>query len=178
MILNKIGEEYKLYGEDGSCIATTQESPHKKLSKENCDKVFGVINIIDLAKRNSKHSEEDYIEGFIKAMELNKDKLFTVEDMISAYHQGANDGASYESACGDHDSYEQMKEAKKESEEDYSYFIESLQQPKEIKVEMIYDRDCYSSAGWCDKLTMSQCIMCTPVYPLKDENGCLILKKK
>jgi hypothetical protein len=172
----KIGEEYKLYGEDGSCIATTQESPHKKLSKENCDKVFGVINIIDLAKRNSKHSEEDYIEGFNKAMELNKDKLFTVEDMISAYHQGANDGASYESACGDHDSYEQMKEAKKESEDDYIYFIESLQQPTEIEVDIKME-PCYydqSLGAFSTSYTEDK----PKEQPKLDKNGCLILKKK
>ena len=41
-ILTKLGEEYKLYSHD-SCIATTHESPHKRLSKENCDEIFEYI---------------------------------------------------------------------------------------------------------------------------------------
>lgn len=44
-------------------------------------------------------------------------------------------------------------------------------------VEIVYDRDCYSSIGRCDKSTMANCIICTPVTFLKDENGCLILTK-
>lgn len=43
--------------------------------------------------------------------------------------------------------------------------------------EIVMDRDCYSSAGRCDKLTMADCIICTPVTYLKDADGCLILKR-
>ena len=50
MILKKLGDEYKLYGEDNSCIATTQESPHKRLSKQNCDEIFGVVDVNDIRK--------------------------------------------------------------------------------------------------------------------------------
>ena len=39
MLLTKLGDDYKLYSHD-SCIATTHESPHKRLSKENCNKIF------------------------------------------------------------------------------------------------------------------------------------------
>jgi hypothetical protein len=83
--------DYYLVDNSGHTIATTDKVILKKiksiskLSKENCDEIFGVINIIDLAERNSKHSEEDYIEGFNKAIELNKDKLFTVEDLYRAF---------------------------------------------------------------------------------------------
>ena len=188
MILKKIGTEYKLYGEDDSCIATTQESPYKRLSKQNCDEIFGAIDVEKLSeeeypKTSSWRVEEEfepirrgYLKGFNKAMELNKDKLFTVEDMISAYHQGANDGASYESACGDHDSYEQMKEAKKESEDDYIYFIESLQQPKEIEVDIKME-PCYydqSLGAFSTSYTEDK----PKDQPKLDKNGCLILKKK
>lgn len=54
--------------------------------------------------------------------------------------------------------------------------IQSLQQ-NEWDVEIVMDRDCYSSAGRCDKLTMADCIICTPVTYLKDADGCLILKR-
>ena len=39
MLLTKLGDDYKLYSHD-SCIATTHESPYKRLSKENCNKIF------------------------------------------------------------------------------------------------------------------------------------------
>jgi hypothetical protein len=35
-----------------------------------------------------------YVEGFNKAMELNKDKVFTLEDMRKAYYVGYEDGKS------------------------------------------------------------------------------------
>jgi hypothetical protein len=38
MILKKLGDEYKLYSHD-SCIATTHESPYKKLSLKNCQAI-------------------------------------------------------------------------------------------------------------------------------------------
>jgi hypothetical protein len=171
MILMKLGDEYKLYSHD-SCIATTQESPHKRLSKQNCDEIFGVVDVEKLAEDfvcdifGEDKKEIDlsnalvicFIKGFKKAMGLNKDKLFTEDDLRLAMHFG--------------------KFGEVNGQTTTIGFIQSLQQPTEIEVEMIYDRDCYSSAGPCDELTMSQCIMCTPVYPLKDENGCLILKRK
>ncbi len=62
MILKKLGTEYKLYGEDDSCIATTQESPHKRLSKKNCDEMFGVIDVDDLAYKH-RRVYQDSFEG-------------------------------------------------------------------------------------------------------------------
>ena len=198
MILMKIGEEYKLYSHD-SCIATTHESPYKKLSKQNCDEIFEIFDVEKLAcdechidisaykiiqTLKSGHSKSElqleskvdgFILGFNKAVALNKDKLFTVDDMISAYHQGANDGASYESACGDHDSYKQMKEARKESEDDYSYFIESLQQPTEIEVEIVTHVDL--AATPTDSRHPDAYLGTDTGIPFLDENGCLILKK-
>jgi hypothetical protein len=81
-LINRGNGNYRLYI-DEIPYATTDNSPYKKLSKQNCDEIFGVVDVVDLAERNSKYSEEDYIEGFNKAMELNKDKLFTADDMIN-----------------------------------------------------------------------------------------------
>ncbi len=182
---------YSLYDSDGDIVASNNpDTPcSKKLSKENCDEMFGVIDVEKLAcdechidisaykiiqTLKSGHSKSElqleskvdgFILGFNKSVALNKNKLFTVEDVRKAMSIGLSIG------------YGRQFEIENKSVEIDSY-IQSLQQPTEIEVEMIYNRDCYSSAGWCDKLTMSQCIMCTPVYPLKDENGCLILKKK
>ena len=65
----------------------------QKLSKENCDEVFGVVNVENLAENhplevsNASHGfgiEDGIVYGFNKAMELNKDKLFTVKDVEKA----------------------------------------------------------------------------------------------
>ena len=67
MILKKLGEEYKLYSHD-SCIATTQESPHKRLSKQNCDEIFwGLYDTeieveIDMWFHGTRHEKGKWIE--------------------------------------------------------------------------------------------------------------------
>lgn len=140
-------------------IATTDQSfidelGAMKLSKENCDEIFGVVDVEKLADEyiviKPKHREHEhnlavsaYIEGFKKAMELNKDKLFTVEDVKKAIYMS------------NHVRYAAFS---------IDEIIQSLQQPTEIKVEIEMD------------------ICGDKVYavpePKLDENGCLILKKK
>jgi hypothetical protein len=170
MILKKLGTEYKLYAEDDSCIATTQESPHKRLSKKNCDEMFGVIDVDDLAYKHRRvyqdsfegmnecimkdamHQQVGFVAGFNKAMELNKDKLFTVEDVRKAMSIGLSIG------------YGRQFEIENKSVEIDSY-IQSLQQPTEIEVEidMWFHGTRHEKGKWIERL---------------DENGCLILKKK
>ena len=176
MILKKLGTEYKLYGEDASCIATTQESPHKRLSKKNCDEMFGVIDVDDLAYKHRRvyqdsfegmnecimkdamHQQVGFVAGFNKAMELNKDKLFTVEDIRKAYATGY--GRSSAEIKGGVQPFLAEQE-----------LIQSLQQPTEIEVEIVME--C------CGKVYSQHCDgTCEHVKPLLDENGCLILKKK
>jgi hypothetical protein len=128
-----------------------------KLSKENCDEIFGVINIIDLAERNSKHSEEDYIEGFNKAMEIQKDKLFTVEDMGKLHNMiMCNIVIRPERSVYDPVSTEK-------------YIQSLLQQPTEIEVRIAMG--CGLPNG-CTEPEI-ECT-CEPTYNL-DENGCLTL---
>ena len=55
-------------------------------------------------------------------MELNKDKLFTVEDIMKAFEAG----------------YETL-ESEKTYNEHYDILIQSLQQPKEIEVDIKMD---------------------------------------
>lgn len=83
------------------------------LSKQNCDEIFGVVDVEKLAREEACDCEapecdvrDDYKKGFNKAMELNKDKVFTLEDMVKARNRG--------------DWY---------SDEDWDNYIESLQQP-------------------------------------------------
>jgi hypothetical protein len=71
---------------------TSDLSNGGKLSKQNCDEIFEVVDVNKLA--NYEYPEGDdwspeeslvrklaFLNGFNKAMGLNKDKLFTVEDM-------------------------------------------------------------------------------------------------
>jgi hypothetical protein len=71
---------------------TSDLSNGGKLSKQNCDEIFGVVDVEKLA--NYEYPEGDdwspeeslvrklaFLNGFNKSIELNKDKLFTVEDM-------------------------------------------------------------------------------------------------
>jgi hypothetical protein len=180
MILKKLGTEYKLYGEDASCIATTQESPHKRLSKQNCDSLFGVVNVEKLASEYAKEANDisakygvkvfgdnnstPFKDGFNKAMELNKDKLFTVEDVRKAMSIGLSIG------------YGRQFEIENKSVEIDSY-IQSLQQPTEIEVEIEMEivNTQFNPGATC--IQDSTYISVTKKSKL-DENGCLILKKK
>jgi hypothetical protein len=71
---------------------TSDLSNGGKLSKQNCDEIFGVVDVEKLA--NYEYPEGDdwspeeslvrklaFLNGFNKAMELNKDKVFSKEDM-------------------------------------------------------------------------------------------------
>jgi hypothetical protein len=68
------------------------------LSKQNCDEIFGVVDVDKWVKEkvDNRFNETDgyhkvvyvegLVEGFNKAMELNKDKVFTFEQMSVAYN--------------------------------------------------------------------------------------------
>jgi hypothetical protein len=146
LIKNYSGFDYFLADENGSAIAT---SDNGKLSKQNCDEIFGVVDVEKLAdefaKTKSSHSQwlnthkRDFKEGFNKAMELNKDKVFTLEDMgnlwdFCVYNKGT--------------------------------FAEFIQQPTEIEVEIEME--------YYDPLPPTRY---TALRPKLDADGCLILKK-
>jgi hypothetical protein len=139
----------------------------KKLSNQNCDEIFGIINVDDLADQNAKKDlfnggydglinshqqmliEVSYINGFKKAMELQKDKLFS-EEIIEDAFKGLRD------CIQDQDIAEFYINLAK------TIFCEI--QPKEIEVNIEMDdinKDNLSSFKGKPKL---------------DENGCLILK--
>jgi hypothetical protein len=110
--LIKKSNDYYLYDESKSwAIGSSndrQRTPNGyKLSVENCNEIFGVVDIKKLADvdftseigegpttntdinsmvRKSHLNGAEF--GFNKAMDLNKDKLFTVEDMMNMYILG------------------------------------------------------------------------------------------
>ena len=161
---------------DGVCkilYSTKELNNVGKLSKENCDEIFGVTDIDKLAKKEAeklhdkdKHDDWDIYNsliyedtqlikiGFNKAMELNNDKLFTVEDIKKAFNAGWVQRHNEE---GSH--YENMET-----------LIQSLQQLQEIEIEMESTRPIHAMTDKGIK-TFTQ-------REKLDENGCLILTKK
>ena len=155
-----------------SLIANTFKKPDGdmyNLSKQNCDSLFGVIDVEKLADDYFKSTNEnsvlwrriDYKAGFNKAMELNKDKLFTVEDMRTAMLNAI-----------------EMTDFQKEQfrkDNDYHIaldIIQSLQQPVEIDVEI--EMECLDPN--CDGIDKKG--VCIPGdKPKLDSSGFLVLRK-
>jgi uncharacterized Zn finger protein len=177
---------YNLYQEKIGFGSTHWELQGYKLCQKNCDEIFGIVDVEKLAEEwvfetnEHKWSNNDdtagdnfgsYREGFNKAMELNGDKLFTLDDMLNAYIQGTNDGVQFESLMDyDSEDFDEAHEFAKEAEKE---FRESLQQPTEIEVEiemepMNVDEIREQGKGFLHGNTRK---------PKLDENGCLILKK-
>jgi hypothetical protein len=162
-----------------------KEYPHSLplLSKQNCDEIFGIFDVEKLAEDFAKNhsiyptaqddTEYGFKHGFSKAMELNGDKQFTLEDMLNAYMEGTNDGAQFESLM-DYDS-EDFDEAHEFAEEAEKEFRESLQQPTEIEVEIEMEvvPDFYPRPDEDGSLFTSN----KKEQPKLDSEGCLILKK-
>jgi hypothetical protein len=128
-----------------------------KISKQNCDEIFGVADVDKLVEeetiRNEFNSEKSFINGFNKAMELNKDKLFTIDDIDKAIEWATVNGRK-----GDITHY------------GIDNFIQSLQQPTEIEVEVETETKVWEfiSNGEFESFE---------IIPKLDSNGCLILKK-
>jgi hypothetical protein len=168
---------------DGVCkiVYSTKELNNVgKLSKLNCDEIFGTVDIRSLSNEDFESemgegptSDENinsmirkgYVNGaefgFNKSNELNKDKLFTIEDIRKAYKKGKED------------SYTQVGMTKQKEGE----YIESLLQPTVVEVEICYMNDCYINPTNCS-WTSFDCKLCTQVMIKLDENGCIILRKK
>ena len=86
--LVKRDDHYGLYNEDGHKIAATLDGCNSKLSKQNCDEIFVIVNIEKLAE---EYSDKEYgggqspsyfsgfSDGFNKAMELYQPTEIEVE---------------------------------------------------------------------------------------------------
>jgi hypothetical protein len=170
--LNKVDNGYVLLV-DNIMYATDND----KLSKQNCDEIFGVIDVNMITSLLRKEFEVrfnieapepkiqggywdrglDYqcgvISGFNKAMELNKDKLFTLEDLRTAMTYGVlQEGTGFEGIHSVDDLF--------------NLILRKVSQPTEIEVEIEYmfsvEENGESTNTGITKL---------------DENGCLILKR-
>ena len=169
MELVKREDHYGLYNEDGHKIAATIDGCNSKLSKENCDEIFGVTDTEKLADEYCTHEPKNvkelrdvnliklgFRDGFNKAMELNKDKLVTIKElkiiMLELFYLEKNEDEA-------EDMFRERQLAFIENN------IQSLQQPTEIEVEievLLTERD-------------GGVVIETPKL---DKDGCLILTKK
>jgi hypothetical protein len=139
------------------------------LSKQNCDEIFGVVDveklaeeefdkpyIVDMGTDITPAYQDGFKIGFNKAMELNKDKVFTLEDMRMAYDKGRYSD----------------KVTQNGKDIEFNSFIQSLQQPTEIEVEILMQ--CIDPN--CDSLNRKGC--CIPGdKPRINAEGYLTLKK-
>jgi hypothetical protein len=139
--------------------------PQWKLSKENCDEIFGVVDVevlaekaIPLSEENidyiefAKHDRKRWVEGFNRALELNKDKLFTLRDIKQAIFNFAN--------------YDRKTISELDRRD---MAIASIQQPTEIDVEV----EMIEYGIGNDENGRSV----FDTRPRLDNEGCLILKK-
>ena len=78
-LINRWGN-YRLYVNE-TPYASTGDSPYKKLSKQNCDELFGMVDIETFIIEDSKDKtiyNESYELGFKRAMELYQPKEIDV----------------------------------------------------------------------------------------------------
>jgi hypothetical protein len=172
--LIKTGSDYLLRDMGGNVLAITNGTTEgRKLSKQNCDEIFGVVDVEKLAEYSVQEITESNTEfylrdvykeffkdGFDKAMELNKDKMFTLEDMMNCWNKALK--------------FQDHKETLGE-------YIQSIQQPTEMDVEIEMEKVDYETKvigavkgvkGSGDKITTYKTV------PKLDSQGCLILTKK
>ena len=146
--LYKREDRYDLYSEDDHKIASSAPNTFGKLSKQNCDEIFGIVDVEKIADRHTfgqrNHEWKAYIKGFSKAMELMKDKVFTLEQMHKAIRL----------AC---------------SEYSGNIIDEVTQQPSEIEVEI--------EMGDVIQLKKRAGGITNMGKPKLDSSGCLILKR-
>jgi hypothetical protein len=170
-------DNYTLFDEKGIPIGTTpnvlSNNTFSKLSKQNCDEIFGVIDVEKLADEITKEYatltpkafKRGVVLGINKAMELNKDKVFTLEQAVEMAKILVSN--PYEKSG-------------KTAQELVDAYIKSLQQPTEIEVEIEMEKvvdetkvigSVKGVKGSGDKITTYKSV------PKLDSEGCLILKQ-
>jgi hypothetical protein len=166
------------------CRRVCSIKPQYKLSKQNCDEIFGVVDVNSEVESIVKticpdDRGEDVIYGtgmavgiqcFNKAMELNKDKVFTLEDMKRAFKVGFSNGFASDIISQD--------KLPTEKENLFNEFIKSIKQPTEIDVEIeMEDAFIYEPGDVNVFGSYSKKLNPKAGEPILDGDGCLILKK-
>jgi hypothetical protein len=149
---------------------------HYKLSKQNCEAIANGYDVYELAKENYHkfwpiidesgliNHTFGYVEGFNKAMELNKDKVFTLEQVLNAFYAG----------------WISKDKTYPEAQKSYKGYLERhVMQPTEIEVEIEMELHPTNHASGLE-LTGNEFMdfaISENYKPKLDSEGCLILKK-
>lgn len=159
--LRKINGIYTLM-KDGKMIASDDIDFQKdyelqKLSIENCNLIFGIFDVEKLAEDFAKNhsiypsakddTEYGFKNGFNKALELNKDKKFSLEQVIEA-----------------------MSLYKRNEFAMSKVLVMVLEEPQDIEVEI----EMAEVESYKDKMGN---LRTEKTFPRVDKNGCLIIKK-
>jgi hypothetical protein len=143
-------------------ISTTdcEDGTVNKLSKQNCNEIFGVVTPEAMMKdidSNCEKTKEGFVLGFLMASELNKDKVFTLQQIVDCW----NTALKFQ-----------------ENGVTLGEFIQSLR-PTEIEVEIemeVADLAFYENG---ERYPIEADLPERFKYKSKlDADGCLILKKK
>jgi hypothetical protein len=168
--------------DEGFLLGSSRETNFQKLSKQNCDELFGVVDVKKMGWEYYQnnihltfHPDIAFAAGFNKAMELSKDKMFTLKDVMFGWDAGVMSRSILSMFGGE--LYTKHLESHRDS---YMQHIQSLQQPIEIEVEIVMEKIVDETKvigvvkgvkGSGDKITTYK-----SVHKL-DPDGCLILKK-
>jgi hypothetical protein len=177
---------YNLEDEKGNVIGTSYQFKSSvgdaikyKLSQQNCDEIFGVVDVDKLTNDlpyamgvTRKDQKQIWMDGFNKAMELNKDKLFNQYDVLDVVNHVLHEMVLFE---GFDKQYLFPETVYHEVTKKCS---EIKNKPTEIEVEIEMESE-YIRMGGVKGVKGSSTKLSNPAYGCKktDENGCLILKK-
>jgi hypothetical protein len=154
--LKKIGNDYKLYAQDDSCIAVSWYSPHQRLSKNNCQAIENGYDLDEIVEQTKQTLEDSRISsydsfkiGFQKALEILGDKKFSINEVVELSKILISNPIE---RCG------------KTPQELVDAYVKSLQQTEwDVEIEMWFHGTRHKKGEWIPKL---------------DADGCLILKRK
>lgn len=177
-LIKKAEGWYNLYQDKIGIGSTYPELQGYKLSKQNCDEIFGIVDVEKLAQDYAKSQCEDlhdelgktgaewgwetaldFKNGFNKSIELNKNKQFTLEDVFSVVNHVLSELVKFEG-------FDQKYLFPEEIYQEVTWKAKQIQQPTEIEVEVEMDAIPADRApnGW-------------DIFPKLDSEGCLILKR-
>jgi hypothetical protein len=171
--LIKTEVNYLLEDDKGVVIASTSlKEGFNSLSKQNCDEIFGVVDVIDVIYKKVRNGFDGDLDSFTeafakecinKAIELSKDKMFTESDIFSVVNHILSKLVKV-------DGFDQKYLFPEEVYQEVTWKTKQIQQPTEIEVEieMFRGNDIKSVARDWGQIG----------EPKLDSNGCLILKKK
>ncbi len=164
-------ESYKSDNDGSQCErtlgTTNSQGELGKLSKQNCDEIFGVTDVEKLALANAddyykqhrlewEAKKNGFIDGYNKAMELNKDKVFTLSNLRKAFNSLEN-----------------------HPNRTFTELVALLQPAEiEVEIEMEYIGECNGNDNnGCFQDSPGHNCGCFEYKPKLDSEGCLILKK-